>query len=155
MIVKDYRFAWRTAALAAISASPNPICAANGKRPTSPQFLYLFCVNREMMERVLGGKPLVRWLQVLRHWLNRNTRRQARKNIHAHYDLGNAFYSAWLDPTMTYSSALFDAGSNDLAAAQLRKYQSLAQPIELKRGEQRAGDRLRLGRLRRICRQDL
>ena len=47
----------------------------------------------------------MRWLQVLRHWLNRNTKRQARRNIHAHYDLGNAFYSAWLDPTMTYSSA--------------------------------------------------
>ena len=97
----------------------------------------------------------MRWLQVLRHWLNRNTKRQARRNIHAHYDLGNAFYSAWLDPTMTYSSALFDAGANDLAAAQLRKYQSLAQQIELKRGRARAGNRLRLGRLCRIRGQDL
>ena len=81
---------------------------------------------------MLGGNAVVRWLQVLRHWLNRNTKRQARKNIHAHYDLGNAFYSAWLDPTMTYSSALFDSGSADLTAAQLRKYQSLAQSIDLK-----------------------
>jgi cyclopropane-fatty-acyl-phospholipid synthase len=84
---------------------------------------------------VLGGNAFVRWLQVLRHWLNRNTRRQARKNIHAHYDLGNDFYSAWLDPSMTYSSALFDSGSNDLTSAQVRKYQSLAQEIELKSGE--------------------
>ena len=54
-------------------------------------------------------------------------KRQARRNIYAHYDLGNAFYSAWLDPSMTYSSALFDDGTNDLTAAQLNKYQSLAE----------------------------
>ncbi len=48
---------------------------------------------------MLDGKPLMRCCRSSRHWLNRNTRRQARRNIHAHYDLGNAFYSAWLDPT--------------------------------------------------------
>ena len=103
--------------------------------PNLTEFLYLFCVNVEMMQAILRGKPLVRWAQVFRHWLNRNTRRQARKNIHAHYDLGNDFYRAWLDPTMTYSSALFDQGSNDLSAAQLRKYESLAQQIDLKPGQ--------------------
>jgi cyclopropane-fatty-acyl-phospholipid synthase len=134
MQVKDYRFAWRTVRSGDIGVAESYL-RGEWDTPDLTQFLYLFCVNRDMMESVLGGNKIVRWVQVLRHWLNRNTKRQARRNIHAHYDLGNAFYSAWLDPTMTYSSALFDIGSNDLAAAQLRKYQSLAQQIELKRGE--------------------
>jgi cyclopropane-fatty-acyl-phospholipid synthase len=86
-----------------------------------------------MLQSVLAH-PLVRWVQAFRHWLNRNTKRQARKNIHAHYDLGNTFYKAWLDPSMTYSSALFDKGSQDLSAAQMRKYESLAHQIDLKTG---------------------
>ncbi len=133
MQVKSYRFAWRTVRSGDIGVA-EAYLRGEWDTPDLTQFLYLFCVNRDMMGSVLGNR-FVRWLQVLRHWLNRNTKRQARRNIHAHYDLGNAFYSAWLDPTMTYSSAMFDAGSNDLASAQLRKYQSLAQQIELKRGE--------------------
>jgi cyclopropane-fatty-acyl-phospholipid synthase len=61
-----------------------------------------------------------------RHWMNRNTRAGSRRNIHAHYDLGNTFYSAWLDGSMTYSSALFDE-SRDLSAGQRRKYAALAE----------------------------
>jgi cyclopropane-fatty-acyl-phospholipid synthase len=64
-----------------------------------------------------------------------NSKRQARRNIHAHYDLGNAFYAAWLDPTMTYSAAIFDDGVNDLSAAQIRKYEALAKAIDLKPGQ--------------------
>ena len=134
MVVKDYRFAWRAMRSGDIGVA-EAYLRGEWDTPDLTQFLYLFCVNREMMEAVLGGNRAVRWLQVLRHWLNSNTRRQARKNIHAHYDLGNAFYSAWLDPSMTYSSAIFDAGSDDLAAAQLRKYQSLAQQIDLQTGQ--------------------
>jgi len=99
------------------------------------QFLYLFTVNYELSNSMLGNKPIVRLLQLFRHWLNRNTRSQARRNIHAHYDLGNRFYAAWLDETMTYSSALFDRGSNDLAAAQTRKYESLAERLRLAPGQ--------------------
>lgn len=134
MRIRNYRFAWRTLRSGDIGIAESYL-RGEWDTPDLAQFLYLFCVNRDMMERVLGGNALVRWLQVLRHWLNRNTKRQARRNIHAHYDLGNEFYSAWLDPTMTYSSALFDNGSNDLTSAQMRKYQSLAQAIELKHGE--------------------
>jgi cyclopropane-fatty-acyl-phospholipid synthase len=134
MIVKNYRFAWRTLRSGDIGIAESYL-RGEWETPDLTRFLYLFCVNRDMMEQVLGGNRVVRWLQVLRHWLNRNTRRQARRNIHAHYDLGNEFYSAWLDPTMTYSSALFDTGSNDLTAAQLRKYQSLAQAIDLRRDQ--------------------
>src|ERR1700743_2616715 len=87
--------------------------------PDLTQFLYLFCVNHDLIQRMLGDNPLMRFVQNVRHWFNRNTRRQARHNIHAHYDIGNAFSSAWLDPSMTYSSALFEDGTADLNAAQL------------------------------------
>ena len=84
---------------------------------------------------MLVGNPLTRAFQVVRHWLNRNTRRQARRNIYAHYDIGNAFYSAWLDPSMTYSSALFEDDTPDLTAAQHNKYRRLAEAIDLRPGQ--------------------
>jgi len=103
--------------------------------PDLTQFLYLFCVNQDWMATMLIGKPLVRTLQTVRHWFNRNTRRQARRNIYAHYDIGNAFYSAWLDPSMTYSSALFEDGAADLTSAQNNKYRRLAEAIDLRPGQ--------------------
>ena len=51
------------------------------------------------------GQFLVRWYEMLRFWLQSNSRRQARRNISYHYDLGNDFYRLWLDETMTYSSS--------------------------------------------------
>jgi len=134
MVVHDFGFAWRVLRGGDIGIAESYL-RGEWETPNLTEFLYLFCVNVEMMQAVLRGKPLIRWVQLFRHWLHRNTRRQARRNIHAHYDLGNDFYRAWLDPTMTYSSALFDQGSTDLSIAQLRKYESLAQQIELKPGQ--------------------
>jgi cyclopropane-fatty-acyl-phospholipid synthase len=62
-----------------------------------------------------------------RHFTNRNTKRGSKRNISAHYDLGNDFYALWLDETMTYSSAIFRNGTQDLAAAQNEKYRHLAE----------------------------
>ena len=62
------------------------------------------------------------------HWFNRNTRMQAERNIHAHYDLGNDFYGAWLDPTMSYSSA-YRFAEDGLEAAQRRKWERLAERL--------------------------
>jgi cyclopropane-fatty-acyl-phospholipid synthase len=103
--------------------------------PDLTKFLYLFNLNHELINAMLSNSPVVRVVQNIRHWLNRNTRRQAKRNIHAHYDLGNRFYASWLDQTMTYSSALYEPGIDDLMAAQQRKYQSLAERIELKPGQ--------------------
>jgi cyclopropane-fatty-acyl-phospholipid synthase len=100
--------------------------------PDLTQFLYLFNLNHELISAMLSNSPVVRAVQNARHWLNRNTKRQAKRNIHAHYDLGNCFYASWLDRTMTYSSALYEPGIDDLEAAQQRKYQSLAERIDLK-----------------------
>lgn len=103
--------------------------------PDLTQFLYLFCLNQDWMQTMHIGKPVVRTIQSIRHWFNRNTRRQARRNIYAHYDIGNAFYSAWLDPSMTYSSALFEDDTTDLTAAQNNKYRRLAEAIDLQPGQ--------------------
>jgi cyclopropane-fatty-acyl-phospholipid synthase len=103
--------------------------------PDLTQFLYLFCVNHELIQSMLANKPLVRFVQAVRHWFNRNTKRQARRNIYAHYDIGNAFYSAWLDPSMTYSSALYEDDTPDLTTAQNNKYRRLAEAIDLRPGQ--------------------
>ena len=100
--------------------------------PNLTHFLELFCVNQPVIQKLLDGKPLVRLVQRMRHWLNRNTKSGSRRNIHAHYDLGNQFYSAWLDTTMTYSSALFTGKARDLASAQTAKYAALASEIDLR-----------------------
>ena len=94
-------------------------------------FLELFCRNQQVIQKLLDGKPLVRLMQMVRHWMNRNTRSGSKRNIHAHYDLGNKFYSTWLDRTMTYSSGIFAEGDNDLAAAQTRKYRELARQMHI------------------------
>ncbi len=69
------------------------------------------------------------------HLLRSNTRVQARRNIHAHYDLSNEFYGLFLDPSMTYSSALFDRPGLDLEQAQRRKYRRLAEWAGLRPGQ--------------------
>jgi cyclopropane-fatty-acyl-phospholipid synthase len=99
--------------------------------PDLTAFIELFVANHQLIETLLPDKPFVRLWQMFRHFLNRNTRTGARRNIHAHYDLGNRFYEAWLDRTMTYSSALFVPGDNDLASAQTRKYRALAEAADI------------------------
>lgn len=71
----------------------------------------------------------------IRHWLNRNSPGGSRANIRAHYDLGNDFYRLWLDETMTYSSALFESPSQDLAAAQTAKYERLCRQLQLRESD--------------------
>ena len=71
------------------------------------------------------GMKLISTYEKLRFWLQSNSKGQARKNIAAHYDLGNDFYKLWLDETMTYSSALFTTGQESLETAQAQKYASM------------------------------
>lgn len=92
--------------------------------PDMTTFLKLCAANQLALERVFYGNPVTALLLRLAHALRPNTRAGARKNIHAHYDLGNDFYALWLDRGMTYSSALFSA-TDDLAAAQDAKYDRL------------------------------
>jgi cyclopropane-fatty-acyl-phospholipid synthase len=103
--------------------------------PNLTRFLELFCVNHAAVATLLPDKPWIRLFQRLRNALNRNSKSGSRRNIHAHYDLGNAFYSAWLDPSMTYSSAIYADEREDLAVAQQRKYAKLAERIGVKPDE--------------------
>jgi cyclopropane-fatty-acyl-phospholipid synthase len=80
--------------------------------PDLPTLMKLFIANREAIESVVYGSWWGSLLHRVRHLLNRNSRRGSRKNIHAHYDLGNAFYRLWLDETMNYSSAWFEGDRN-------------------------------------------
>ncbi len=81
---------------------------AEWSSPNLAALLTLLAANRESLEAAIIGSRWALKLDRLLHLLRRNTLKQARKNIRAHYDLGNEFYRLWLDPTMTYSSALFE-----------------------------------------------
>ena len=118
---------WYEAWAASEWSSPDPV----------PLF-DLFMRNR----RTLGGVGRSRWWaragRRLWHWLHRNTRAGARRNIQFHYDLGNDFYAAWLDPTLTYSSAIFADPADPvepLEEAQRRKMARLAGRLALQAGE--------------------
>lgn len=86
-------------------------------------------MNEAALDRYIYGHRLQGLAMQALYLLNRNTRRGARRNIAAHYDLGNEFYRLWLDETMTYSSALYAPG-DDLAAAQRRKYDRLIDGLD-------------------------
>jgi cyclopropane-fatty-acyl-phospholipid synthase len=97
--------------------------------------LGVLVANRSSIEAAIYGTWWGQFIDRLRHLFNRNTRTQARRNIAAHYDLGNDFYSLWLDPGMTYSSAIFgaDAGRS-LGQAQDAKNRRLLDQLDLAPG---------------------
>ena len=90
--------------------------------------------NEAEWQKMLMGSRLTRFASRLAHGLRRNSRKGARRNIIEHYDLGNAFYAAWLDPSMTYSSALFADGAVGLEAAQMAKIHHLCRMLDLRPG---------------------
>lgn len=97
--------------------------------------LMRLAIRNEAAAATLHGGPFARLWYALRHRLRRNTRDGSRRNIHAHYDLGNAFYGLWLDPTMTYSAACFEGRpQRSLADAQAAKYQRIVDTLGLARG---------------------
>ena len=104
--------------------------------PDVTSFLEFFIVNMSIGDRFSNGaQGVLRLIERIRHWMRSNTKTQAQKNISALYDLGNAFYEKWLDETMTYSSALFEDGANDLPGAQKQKYRALAKAAGIKPGD--------------------
>ena len=93
----------------------------------------LFVANLEVLDALEGGlarlgRPVLRLL----HWLNRNNRRGARRNILAHYDLGNALFERLLDPTMMYSAAMFDSQEQSLEQGQLNKLERICEKLALR-----------------------
>lgn len=105
---------------------------------TTPDLQAVMDVVQAGNNEVLDGFPgfaLVRAYERFRFWLHGNSKRQAKKNIAAHYDLGNGFYRLWLDDSMTYSSALFGSGQESLEAAQEAKYASMVDRMGVAPGD--------------------
>ena len=133
LIIHDFRFIRRVLAAGDIGFAEGYM-AGEWDTPNLADLLSVFAANWNRLQLVTLGSPLTWTINRVRHALRSNSRQGARKNIHAHYDLGNAFYAQWLDPTMTYSSAKYDRKGQPLAQAQTAKYNALAQSMDLQSG---------------------
>jgi cyclopropane-fatty-acyl-phospholipid synthase len=102
--------------------------------PNVTDVLRLGTANEMALDSMLRGKPWARFLSWTMHRLRPNSRKGSRRNIAEHYDLGNDFYREFLDPSMTYSSAIFAPGENSLEAAQAEKYRALCRALKLQPG---------------------
>ena len=100
-----------------------------------PQLIELAVLHDKYLEDALKTNRFKQAGLRLFHLLRRNSKQGSAKNIAHHYDIGNSFYEAWLDSTMTYSSAVFDSESDDLTTAQLNKYKRLADLADIQPGD--------------------
>lgn len=132
--INDYRFARRVIVGGDIGFA-EAWMAQEWETGDLPRLLVLLASNVERFRTVFEGGWLGKSLYWMRHLSRDNSRSGARRNILAHYDLGNRFYEAWLDPSMTYSSARFSAHVRDLETAQRAKYEALADQLDVQPGE--------------------
>ncbi len=130
LIVNNYHFVDRVFESGDIGFGEG-FMAGEWDTPDLSAVMEAFTANLDRIHRLVDGKPFIRVLNFVSLLFHRNSRKGARRNIEAHYDLGNAFYSRWLDPSMTYSSARYERPGQSLSDAQRNKYASLAREIEL------------------------
>lgn len=133
LTIRDPRFAARVLKSGDIGFAEGYM-AGEWDTPDLAILLETLVNNYDHIRRLFDGNPVMNLVNWLGHRLNRNSRRGSRRNIHAHYDLGNAFYGAWLDPSMTYSSARYERPGQSLQDAQRVKYVSLARMMDLQPG---------------------
>ena len=131
--IHSWRFLWRMISSWDIGFAEAYI-AGEWSSPDLVALLKLACNNSALVEPLKALRGPRFWLR-LRHAMNRNTRRGSRRNIAAHYDLGNEFYRQWLDPGMTYSAALFSRASQTLEEAQKAKLDRVISLLDLAGGE--------------------
>lgn len=105
--------------------------------PDVPALFEMALRNEAELDRAMNGKAWVKALNFLLHAAKPNTKGGSKRNIAYHYDLGNSFYDRWLDPSMTYSAAVYAdlEQPEDLTAAQTRKYEAIARRLDLKPGQ--------------------
>lgn len=103
--------------------------------PDITSLLTLLASNRDALRAAIYGRGHRLIAARVRHWLNSNSRSGSKRNIVAHYDLGNDFYRLWLDPSMSYSSALYPSGGGDLESAQHAKYRRILGRLEAGAGQ--------------------
>jgi cyclopropane-fatty-acyl-phospholipid synthase len=130
LLIHDYNFIKRTVSTGTIGFGEGYM-AGEWDTPNLSVLLQVLASNFGRFERVAFGNPCMALVNLIQHALRNNSRLGSKKNIHAHYDLGNAFYSRWLDPTMTYSAAIYEKPGELLAEAQQRKYQTLCEGMRL------------------------
>ncbi len=110
--------------------------AGDWSTPDLTELLKVFSANRQEVDAMIFGTWFGRLLYRVKHLLHHNSRANSRKNIHAHYDLGNAFYGLWLDDTMNYSSAWFEGDlSRPLPDAQNAKVRRALAMAHVQRGD--------------------
>jgi len=129
--IKDYRFARRVVMSGDIGFAEGAI-AGEWESENLTLLLTLLAANVERFTRLFEGGPIGKAMHWVRHISRENSKSGSRRNILEHYDLGNRFYAAWLDASMTYSSARFDSKVRDLEGAQYAKYKALAEHLDLK-----------------------
>ncbi|MFZ5669857.1 MAG: class I SAM-dependent methyltransferase [Pseudomonadota bacterium] len=134
LVVRDYRFIRRCLAGGSVGFAEGYM-AGEWDTPDLSALLTAFALNFDRLQALVAGNPLVRAIDFVAHLMRRNDRRGSRRNIHAHYDLGNRFYERWLDRTMTYSAAVYERPGQALDAAQRNKYAALARAMDLKAGQ--------------------
>lgn len=133
--VRDYAFANRIVRNGDIGLAEGYI-AGEWDTPDLSVLLTFLSDNADRIIRIFRGNPLVQAANLIGNLGRENTRKGSKRNILAHYDLGNRFYETWLDRTMTYSAARFDKSPGaDLERAQLEKYRTLARSMNLQPGE--------------------
>lgn len=131
--VRDYAFMNRVLAAGDIGFA-EAYMAGEWDTPDLADVLSAMALNFDTIGQVALGAPLMWVSHLVGHLLRANTKKGAARNIHAHYDLGNAFYSRWLDETMTYSSARYETVSQPLQAAQTAKYRALCRQAAISPG---------------------
>jgi cyclopropane-fatty-acyl-phospholipid synthase len=132
MIVRQARFV-RRALVAGNIGFAEAYMDGDWETPDLAALLELICVN-DTIEDVHYPRRLALLANRVWHWLRPNSRRGSKRNIAAHYDLGNEFYRRWLDPGMTYSSGVFPAPTADLVEAQNHKYRLICEKLALAPG---------------------
>ncbi len=134
LIIKDWNVIRNLAAKGDIGFAED---YKNGLWDTSDltALLTLSMQNRSALGSFFNADQLRNLLYQISYLFRKNSIDGSRKNIHAHYDLGNDFYKLWLDPTMTYSSALFEDENMDLEKAQIRKYDRIVDKLNSDSGD--------------------
>jgi len=134
LVIRRWRTVWRLMTGGEL-AFADAYIAGDWWTPNLVAFLEFGASNDTTMQHAISGHAGQRLLRRLQHWRNRNTRKGSRRNIAAHYDLGNAFYKLWLDRGMQYSSALFTAPDQTLENAQQEKLNRVYQLLDIAGGE--------------------
>ncbi len=129
--IHDLAF-WRLMATGGSLGAAEAYMAGLWDSPDLVSVVRVLARNRELLNRVDSGSArLTSWLMGIWHAFNRNSLSGSRRNIAAHYDLGNDFFSAWLDERMMYSSALYESANDSLEAAQINKLDRICTRLAL------------------------